>query len=117
MSSAERLALAEHADPVLSVVAQCRLLKVVRSMLYYRPAPANPDDLAVVRRMDELHLASPQSIAFFSAAATERLCSGVTKRTASAAPMRAKRRLFRRRIFITVLIIDGQVPYLDNAEL
>jgi len=59
MSSAERLALVEHADPVLSVVAQCRLLKVVRSTLYYRPAPASPDDLAVMRRMDELHLASP----------------------------------------------------------
>jgi hypothetical protein len=28
MSSAERLALVEHADPVLSVVAQCRLLRV-----------------------------------------------------------------------------------------
>ncbi len=59
MSSAERLALVEHADPVLSVVAQCRLLKVVRSTLYYCPAPASPDDLAVMRRMDELHLASP----------------------------------------------------------
>jgi putative transposase len=59
MSSAERLALVEHADPVLSVVAQCRLLKVARSTLYYRPAPASPDDLAVMRRMDELHLASP----------------------------------------------------------
>jgi putative transposase len=59
MSSAERLALVEHADPVLSVVAQCRLLKVARSTLYYRSAPASPDDLAVMRRMDELHLASP----------------------------------------------------------
>ena len=59
MSSAERLALVEHADPVLSVVAQCRLLKLARSTLYYRPAAASPDDLAVMRRMDELHLASP----------------------------------------------------------
>ena len=59
MSSAERLALVEHADPVLSVVAQCGLLKVARSTLYYRAAPASPDDLAVMRRMDELHLASP----------------------------------------------------------
>jgi putative transposase len=27
--------------------------------LYYRPAPVDPDDLAVMRRMDELYLASP----------------------------------------------------------
>ena len=38
MSRAERLALVDHADPVLSVMAQCRLLKVARSTLYYRPA-------------------------------------------------------------------------------
>ena len=49
----------DHDDPVLPVVAQCRLLKVARSTLYYRPAPVSPDDLAVMRRMDELHLASP----------------------------------------------------------
>jgi len=42
MSSAERLALVEHADPVLSVVAQCRLLKVVRSTLYYPPGTGEP---------------------------------------------------------------------------
>jgi hypothetical protein len=29
----------------------------------------------------------------------------------------AKRRPFRRRIFVTVLIVDWQLPYLDNAEL
>ena len=35
------------------------LLKVARSTLYYRPAPVSADDLAVMRRMDELHLAWP----------------------------------------------------------
>jgi putative transposase len=40
-------------------VAQCQLLKVARSTLYYRPAPVSVDDLAVMRRMDELHLAYP----------------------------------------------------------
>ena len=34
-------------------------LKVARSSLYYRPAPVSADDLAVMRRMDELHLAWP----------------------------------------------------------
>ena len=59
MSRAERLALVDHADPALPIVAQCRLLKVARSTLYYRPAPVSADDLAVMRRMDELHLARP----------------------------------------------------------
>jgi putative transposase len=59
MNPADRLALVDHADPVLSIVAQCRLLKVARSTLYYRPAPVSMDDLTVMRRMDELHLAYP----------------------------------------------------------
>jgi putative transposase len=59
MSPPDRLALVDHADPVLPIVAQCRLLKVARSTLYYRPVPLRSDDLAVMRRMDELHLAWP----------------------------------------------------------
>ena len=59
MSLAERLALVDRADPVLSTVEQCRKLKVARSTLYYRPAPVRADDLAVMRRMDEVHLAWP----------------------------------------------------------
>ena len=59
MSRSDRLALVDHGDRVVPVVAQCRLLKVTRSSLYYRPAPVSADDLAVMRRMDELHLAWP----------------------------------------------------------
>jgi putative transposase len=59
MSPPERRALVDHDDPVLPVVAQCRLLKIARSTLYYRPAPVSTDDLALMRRMDELYLASP----------------------------------------------------------
>jgi putative transposase len=59
MSPPERRALVDRDDPVLSVVAQCRLLKIARSTLYYRPAPVSTEDLAVMRRMDELYLASP----------------------------------------------------------
>jgi putative transposase len=59
MSPPERRALVDRDDPALPIVAQCRLLKVARSTLYYRPAPVDPDDLAVMRRMDELYLASP----------------------------------------------------------
>jgi putative transposase len=59
MSPPARRALVDHSDPVLPIVTQCRLLKIARSTLYYRPAPVSPDDLAVMRRMDELYLASP----------------------------------------------------------
>ena len=59
MSAAQRLALVDRADPALSVAAQCRLLKVARSTLYYHPVPMDPDDLALMRRMDELYTASP----------------------------------------------------------
>src|SRR4029077_6465 len=59
MSRGKRLGLVDRADPALSTVEQCKLLKVARSSLYYRPAPVSADDLAVMRRMDELHLAWP----------------------------------------------------------
>ena len=59
MSPADRRARVDRDDPVLAIVAQCRLLKIARSTLYHRPAPVDPDDLAVMRRMDELYLASP----------------------------------------------------------
>src|SRR2546425_224149 len=48
MSPVQRLALVDREDPALSVAAQCRLLKVARSTLYYQPAPVDPDDLALM---------------------------------------------------------------------
>jgi putative transposase len=59
MTPAARRALVDRDDPVLAVVAQCRLLKIARSTLYYQPAPVSEDDLALMRRMDELYLAHP----------------------------------------------------------
>ena len=38
---------------------QCELLDVCRSSLYYEPKPVSPADLALMRRIDELHLAHP----------------------------------------------------------
>jgi len=38
---------------------QCELLSVARSALYYEPIGASQDDLALMRCMDELHLAHP----------------------------------------------------------
>jgi putative transposase len=46
------------ADP-LPVVRQCALLKLSRSTVYYTPAPVSESDLALMRRIDELHLQHP----------------------------------------------------------
>jgi putative transposase len=43
----------------LPVTRQCRVLGLARSTAYYRPAPVSPDDLALMRRIDELHLKHP----------------------------------------------------------
>jgi putative transposase len=53
------LSLVDRADSQLSIVAQCGLLKVARSTLYYRPAPVSMDDLRLMRRIDEQYLATP----------------------------------------------------------
>jgi putative transposase len=87
MNRPERLALVDHDDPALSVVAQCRLLKVARSTLYYQPAPVSPDDLAVMRRMDELYLAYP----FYGS----RRMAAVLRREGWAANRKRVRRLMR----------------------
>jgi putative transposase len=59
MNPGQRRALVDPTEVALSVAAQCRLLKIARSTLYYRPAAIDPDDLALMRRMDELYLAAP----------------------------------------------------------
>jgi len=43
----------------LPLTRQAALLKLSRSGLYYRPRPVAPADLAVMRRLDELHLDYP----------------------------------------------------------
>jgi putative transposase len=43
----------------LPVIHQCQVLALPRSTAYYRPAPAPAADLALMRRMDELHLDFP----------------------------------------------------------
>ena len=46
-------------DGPLSVSRQCALLRVSRSSLYYRPKGESAENLALMRRMDELHMAYP----------------------------------------------------------
>ena len=43
----------------LPVVRQCRLLALSRSTAYYEPRPVSAVDLALMRRIDELHLQYP----------------------------------------------------------
>ena len=43
----------------LPLVRQAEILQLSRSGLYYRPRPVSPADLAIMRRIDELHLDYP----------------------------------------------------------
>ena len=49
MNQIARLSLVDRSDADLSIVTQCRLLKVARSTLYYRAAPVSADDLRLMR--------------------------------------------------------------------
>jgi putative transposase len=43
----------------LPLTRQCQILNLARSTAYYEPVPASADDLALMRRIDELHLDYP----------------------------------------------------------
>jgi putative transposase len=43
----------------LPVVRQCQLLELARSTAYYQPTPVSAAELALMRRIDELHLDHP----------------------------------------------------------
>ena len=59
MNQVARLSLVDRTADDLSIVAQCRLLKVARSTLYWRSAAVSEDDLRLMRRIDELYLRMP----------------------------------------------------------
>jgi len=44
----------------LSITQQCQMLNLPRSTYYYQPQPLNDDELALLRRMDEQYLRTPQ---------------------------------------------------------
>ena len=54
----ERNAMIDRTHP-LPVVRQCQLLGVARSTAYYQPMPVSAPVLALMRRIDELHLQYP----------------------------------------------------------
>ena len=61
MSRQRRREMVDHQHPVLSMVRQCALLRISRSSLYYRPMGASPEDLALMKAMDQQYLATPPS--------------------------------------------------------
>ena len=59
MSAPDRRALLDHHHGKLPIRRQCALLGVARSGVYRQRRPANDNDLAVMRRLDELFTAWP----------------------------------------------------------
>ena len=43
----------------LSLSRQCQMVNVSRSSMYYKPKPVNPDDLKLMRLIDEQYLQTP----------------------------------------------------------
>jgi putative transposase len=59
MSRAERKAMVVRGHPGLSLSRQCKVLSIGRSSLYYAPKGESPENLALMRRIDELFLKYP----------------------------------------------------------
>ena len=59
MSREERKAMIWRDHPDLSLSRQCRLLSISRSSFYYAPKGESPENLALMRRIDELFLKYP----------------------------------------------------------
>jgi putative transposase len=51
--------LIEPRHPELSVARQCELLELSRSSYYFAPAGESPENLALMRRIDEQYLKTP----------------------------------------------------------
>ena len=58
LTAPERRAMIDR-DAPLPVTRQCQLLQVTRSTVYYEPVPVSDGTLAVMRALDEIHLAYP----------------------------------------------------------
>jgi putative transposase len=43
----------------LPISRQAKVLQISRGSVYYQPRPTSPEDLALMRRIDELHLEFP----------------------------------------------------------
>ncbi|WP_375550758.1 IS3 family transposase [Rhodophyticola porphyridii] len=59
MSPCRRKNIVQPDHPQLSLSAQCRILGISRSSLYYRPVPVRDDTLALMKSIDRLFTAYP----------------------------------------------------------
>lgn len=59
MSRGERKAMIAPDRPGLSLSRQCRLLSISRSSFYYTPGGESPENLVLMRRIDEMFLRYP----------------------------------------------------------
>ena len=59
VSREKRRAVIGPGHPKLSLSRQCHLLRVTRSSLYHRPKGESAENLALMRRIDELFLKYP----------------------------------------------------------
>ena len=59
MSRGERKAMMRRDHPALSLSRQCKVLSISRSSFYYAPKGESPENLALMRRIDELFLKYP----------------------------------------------------------
>ena len=49
----------EMSHPFLSIAEQCKALGLARSTFYYSPGEESPENLTIMRRMDEIYLNQP----------------------------------------------------------
>ena len=59
MSRGERKAMVARGHPGLSLSHQCRLPTISRSSFYYAPKGESRENLALMRRIDELFMQYP----------------------------------------------------------
>jgi putative transposase len=59
MSGKERRTMIVRDQPGLSLSRQCRLLSISRSSIYYVPKGGSSENLALMRRIDEIFLKYP----------------------------------------------------------
>ncbi|HKM82704.1 MAG TPA: IS3 family transposase [Candidatus Acidoferrum sp.] len=98
MSAPDRRAMLDRADRALSLRRQCALVGVARSGVYRPRKPANDNDVALTRRIDELFTAWPflgsrrmtamlrAEGVFVNRKRVQRLALGPKPRTTKAAP-------------------------------
>ena len=59
MSREDRKAMIAPERPGLSLSRQCQILSISRSAIYYTPRGESPQNLALIRRIDELFMRCP----------------------------------------------------------